>query len=163
MACKPGGFGETVSREYHDTLAASARLHTPDDPPESPDEASRAEAPDNKSSEYALSGASKLLEPGHPNTIPDDAFDYHDLPDKVVAHPEMVPWWVRDDLSVTESRRILKALTAVMVTLAERVGVKPGELSPLLKTVLEVQDTGNDRQDLRVGMETVFLALEAEL
>ena len=79
----------------------------------------------------------------------------------VVAHPRLVPWWIGDDLSPTEARRMLKALTSLMVVLAERARLEPGEVNPLLKTILEIQDTGDDRRDLQVGMEMVYDALRA--
>ena len=79
----------------------------------------------------------------------------------VVAHPRLVPWWIGDDLSPPEARRMLKALTSLMVVLAERAHMEPGEISPLLNTVLEIQDTGDDRRDLECGMECVYDALRA--
>lgn len=58
---------------------------------------------------------------------------------------------------------MLKAITSLMVVLAERVGMKPGEIGPLLTTVVELQDTGDDRRDLQVGMECVINAFGADL
>ena len=46
---------------------------------------------------------------------------------------------------------------------AERAGLEPSEVEPLLNSVLEVQCTGTDRRDLETGMELVYLALEASL
>ena len=80
-----------------------------------------------------------------------------------VAQPRPVPWWIGEDLSPAEARRWLKALTSLMVVLAERAGLEPSEVEPLLNSVLEVQCTGTDRRDLEIGMELVYLALEASL
>jgi hypothetical protein len=74
----------------------------------------------------------------------------------VVAHPELVPWWIADDLTATEARRILKAITSVMVVLAQRLELPGDSLSPLINAVMETQDTGNDRADLQAGMELVL-------
>jgi hypothetical protein len=80
----------------------------------------------------------------------------------VVAHPQMVPWWIAEDLTPTEARRMLKALTAVVAAMTPRVGLVDGELASLINTVLELIDTGNDRQDLEVAVEAVVLTLESQ-
>jgi hypothetical protein len=73
----------------------------------------------------------------------------------------MVPWFIAEDLEPASARRMLKALTAVIAAMAPRVGMEPGELEPMLSMLLELMDTGNDRQDLEVAAEAVVLALES--
>jgi len=57
---------------------------------------------------------------------------------------------------------MLKALTAVVAAMTPRVGLVDGELASLINTVLELIDTGNDRQDLEVAVEAVVLTLESQ-
>lgn len=125
--------------------------------PQSPRRQARQRPEIESSVEYALSRPLISLEPQQLSSESDDAFDYQELPAKILQLPKQRSKepWVGDTLSPNDTKRVVRALTSVSLAFAKVADLSGDKLVALITLAMDAQK-GRDVGD---GIDRGTLAI----